>query len=46
MKRIILKLSGEALSENGVGICAANVKKIAKDGKKLYNCFIGEKYTL
>ncbi len=37
MKRIILKLSGEALSENGVGICAANVKKIAKEVKDLYD---------
>ena len=37
MKRIILKLSGEALSENGIGICAANVKKIAKEVKDLYD---------
>lgn len=37
MKRVILKLSGEALSQNGVGICAENVKKIAKEVKDLYD---------
>ena len=37
MKRVILKLSGEALSENGVGIFAENVKKIAKEVKDLYD---------
>ncbi len=37
MKRIILKLSGEALSNNGTGISAENVKKIAKEVKDLYD---------
>ena len=37
MKRVILKLSGEALSQNGIGICAANVKNIAQEVKDLYN---------
>lgn len=37
MKRVILKLSGEALSEKGIGICAENVKKIAKEVKDLYD---------
>lgn len=37
MKRVILKLSGESLSLNGVGISAENVKKIAKEVKDLYD---------
>ena len=37
MKRVILKLSGEALSQNGVGICATNVKNIAEEVKNLYD---------
>ncbi|MBQ8292592.1 MAG: UMP kinase [Bacilli bacterium] len=37
MKRVILKLSGEALSEKGIGISAVNVKKIAKEVKDLYD---------
>lgn len=37
MKRVIIKLSGEALSQNGVGICANNVNKIAQEVKDLYD---------
>lgn len=37
MKRVVLKLSGEALSQNGTGICSENVKKIAKEVKDLYD---------
>ena len=37
MKRVIIKLSGEALSQNGVGIYAKNVKNIAQEVKDLYD---------
>ena len=38
MKRIIVKLSGEALAgSNRFGVDAASVKKIAEDIKKLVN---------
>ena len=37
MKRVIIKLSGEALSQNGVGIYAKNVKNIAQEIKDLYD---------
>ena len=37
MKRVIIKLSGEALSQNGVGIYAKNVKNIAQEVKNLYD---------
>ena len=37
MKRVIIKLSGEALSQKGVGIYAKNVKNIAQEVKDLYD---------
>ena len=36
MQRLILKISGEALSENGIGISVEKVNNIAKEIKDLY----------
>ena len=37
MQRLILKISGEALSENGIGISVEKVNNIAKEIKDLYD---------
>lgn len=37
MQRLILKISGEALSDNGVGISVEKVNKIAEEIKDLYD---------
>ncbi len=37
MRRVILKVSGEALADNGNGICVAKVNVLAKEIKALYD---------
>ena len=37
MQRIILKLSGEAMSDNGVGISMQKVNEIALEIKEMYD---------
>jgi len=37
MQRLILKISGEALSDNGIGISVEKVNNIAKEIKELYD---------
>lgn len=37
MKRVLLKLSGQALSINGIGICATKIDEVALEIKELYD---------